>query len=274
MKLEKGESVVRKELNDRCLFLEGIIKKYGAEYHGYNKTLEGKHLQLHHHGNCVTYYERMEGQKNGKYLSKKTSMSRIRNLAQKDYDQKILTQAQRELEEIEGLLEKYPKCTVEQVQEEYERGFLDLITPLVTSDEQYVKAWQETLCPQNDYYTENCIYGTKRGEMVRSKSEVLIADALLYEKIPYHYERAIYIEGIGTCHPDFTVLNVRTRQEYIWEHFGMMAEMDYAQGAVKKIQQYQKAGYVLGKNFIATFEDAMHPLTPGQIGIILEEYLL
>ena len=151
---------MRKELNDRCLFLEGIIKKYGAEYHGYNKTLEGKHLQLHHHGNCVTYYERMEGQKNGKYLSKKTSMSRIRNLAQKDYDQKILTQAQRELEEIEGLLEKYPKCTVEQVQEEYERGFLDLITPLVTSDEQYVKAWQETLCPQNDYYTENCIYAS------------------------------------------------------------------------------------------------------------------
>ena len=265
---------MQEELQERCLFLRKLLKRYGKEYDSFNKRLSNKHLGIHRRGQKVFYYERKDGEKSGKYLSKKTSMDLIRRLAQKDYAQKVIEVARKELMLLEACMDAYPQTRVEEIQNLYPKEVLDLITPLVTSDEQYVKAWQETLCPQNDYYTENCIYGTKRGEMVRSKSEVLIADALLYEKIPYHYERAIYIEGIGTCHPDFTVLNVRTRQEYIWEHFGMMAEMDYAQGAVKKIQQYQKAGYVLGKNFIATFEDAMHPLTPGQIGIILEEYLL
>ena len=35
--------------------------------------------------------------------------------------------------------------------------------------------------------------------------------------VPYHYEAPLYLKGRGIIHPDFTVLNIRTRQEYYWE---------------------------------------------------------
>ncbi|MEE3440399.1 MAG: hypothetical protein VZR07_10670, partial [Ruminococcus sp.] len=52
-------------------------------------------------------------------------------------------------------------------------------------------------------------FETQRGEIVRSKSEVIIADALYYANIPYHYEKPIKV-GDRVIYPDFTVLNVKT----------------------------------------------------------------
>lgn len=58
---------------------------------------------------------------------------------------------------------------------------------------------------------------TAKGEKVRSKSEVIIADVLSREGIPYRYEYPLYLKGIGKVHPDFTVLNVKQRKEIYWE---------------------------------------------------------
>ena len=38
--------------------------------------------------------------------------------------------------------------------------------------------------------------------------------------VPNHYEAPLYLKGRGIIHPDFTVLNIRTRQEYYWEPYG------------------------------------------------------
>ena len=63
---------------------------------------------------------------------------------------------------------------------------------------------------------------TAKGEYVSSKSEKIIADTLTKNNINYVYELPLRLKGYGTVKPDFTVLNKRTRQEYVWEHFGMM----------------------------------------------------
>jgi len=69
-------------------------------------------------------------------------------------------------------------------------------------------------------------------EKVRSKSEVIIADRLFINAIPYEYERGLIVKIPKTAecpetemvwNPDFRVLNVRTGKEYIWEHFGRMS---------------------------------------------------
>ena len=67
---------------------------------------------------------------------------------------------------------------------------------------------------------------TLRGERVRSKSEAMIADTLYRLKIPYKYECPLTIRrktgtsrNTKTIYPDFTCLNVRLRQEFVWEHF-------------------------------------------------------
>ena len=79
---------------------------------------------------------------------------------------------------------------------------------------------------------------TDRGERVRSKSEVIIANLMAKENIPYKYECPLYLNGFGTVHPDFTALNVRERKEYYWEHLGMMEDPEYSEKAVRKISAY------------------------------------
>ena len=94
-----------------------------------------------------------------------------------------------------------------------------------------------------------------RGDYVGSKSEAIIADRLFANDIPYHYEvaftpegeadtsrpvfdmygRLMGYEGLGTdpydrdtLHPDFYVLNKRTRKTYYWEHLGRLTTPEKA----------------------------------------------
>lgn len=73
---------------------------------------------------------------------------------------------------------------------------------------------------------------------------------------------------------DFTVLNVRTGQEYILEFFGMMDNPEYANNAVRKINTYEKSGYFPGKNLIILFETSMYPLNQKILEAIVDEYFI
>ena len=113
---------------------------------------------------------------------------------------------------------------------------------------------------------------TEKGEYVRSKSEKIIADTLTKNNINYVYELPLRLKGYGTVKPDFTVLNKRTRHEYVWEHFGMMDDSIYVKNAIKKIEQYGKSGYVQGRNFIATFESKEAPLNTVTINRAIQDF--
>ena len=76
-----------------------------------------------------------------------------------------------------------------------------------------------------------------RGERVRSKSEILIANSLNEMNIQYRYEYPIRISNT-TFYPDFYILNLRRRKEYIWEHFGRMDDIEYARNAIRKIRYF------------------------------------
>ena len=70
---------------------------------------------------------------------------------------------------------------------------------------------------------------------------------------------------------DFTCLRKCDRKEIIWEHFGMMTDPTYAKNAVRKIEMYEKNGYIPGKNIIYTFESAECPLNTLCTDKIVEE---
>lgn len=130
---------------------------------------------------------------------------------------------------------------------------------------------------------------TTRGEHVRSKSECIIADTLARLEIPYRYEAPLKIaisdnpdskskrsslKHAVTFHPDFTCLNKRTRQEFIWEHFGMMDVANYAKNAVEKERIYANAGFIPGVNFIATTEVDDIPLNSKYVEQLAKKLLL
>lgn len=205
----------------------------------------------------------------GTYITK-NNIHEAEQLAKADYNKKILPQLQKELAKINELI-----SNTRDPQQHYENlhiGRKKLFSPVTLSNKDFAAKWLSIEYNHKSFDSAAPILQTSTGQRVRSKSEVMIADTLTRLDIPYRYEFPIRFKNY-TVHPDFYCLNLRTRQEFIWEHFGIMDDPEYAQNAVSKIQDYQKHGYFSGKNLIATFETKNTPISTKQIEQIAREYL-
>ena len=80
-----------------------------------------------------------------------------------------------------------------------------------------------------------------RGDMVRSKSEVIIADHLANNGIEYEYERSLTIAGI-TKYPDFTIEDMESGLTIYWEHCGMLHVPSYKSRWDQKLEWYRTHG--------------------------------
>lgn len=140
------------------------------------------------------------------------------------------------------------------------------------SDERYAQDWQAKKFETKEPDSGN-IFKTLRGDLVRSKTELIIADKLYAAGIPYHYEVALDINYLHTFYPDFYILNKRTHKIYIWEHFGKMDDPTYCRKTLLKLETYQRIGYKLGKNLIATFESSLYQIKTETIDTIISSYL-
>lgn len=91
------------------------------------------------------------------------------------------------------------------------------------------------------FYEERLIHKTLRGELVRSKSELVIADRLASHNIDYTYEKPLVING-ETRYPDFTIEDEESGFKYYWEHCGMLFDPDYKKRWENKLYWYRKNG--------------------------------
>lgn len=82
------------------------------------------------------------------------------------------------------------------------------------------------------------IYSTTKGDLVRSKSEVIIANLLHQHGINYEYEEELFYEGDKRLSPDFTV--TINGQVFYWEHLGMIGVSDYDSRWLEKQLIYEK----------------------------------
>lgn len=224
--------------------------------------------------NTIQYQQK---QKDGtRVYIKKSNAALIKALAQKEYDQKILKTIDAEERRIRKFLNKYNPNSLLEVYDSMPEQKGIFVTKYELSDEEYAKMWEESknnlgrIEPDEQLKELGLI--TEKGEYVRSKSEKIIADTLTKNNINYVYELPLRLKGYGTVKPDFTVLNKRTRHEYVWEHFGMMDDSIYVKNAIKKIEQYGKSGYVQGRNFIATFESKEAPLNTVTINRVIQDF--
>ncbi|MBQ6622621.1 MAG: hypothetical protein IJH75_07270 [Mogibacterium sp.] len=130
-----------------------------------------------------------------------------------------------------------------------------------------------TLITDPDYYPEGRIFKTLSGISVRSKSEMLIADALYALGIRFVYEPCITINGT-IYHPDFAIFMPYTGRVVLWEHFGLMDSKDYQWKVIRKLQDYIMAGYLPGYDLIMTFEDKERKLSSKEVAAIIEHWFL
>jgi hypothetical protein len=195
----------------------------------------------------------------GKYIPD-ASVDLAKALAQKDYDSKLMTTLRGEKNAICEFLQNFHPEQVDEVFRSLREQRKPLVIPIRLPDEDYVKQWLSVVYEKMGFASDAPEYLTARNERVRSKSEIMIADALARNLIVFRYEYPIQIEGLGCVHPDFICLHPVTRQGILWEHFGMMDDPSYADQTTNKIEKYCCAGYHLGCNLIATFETSKHPL--------------
>ena len=97
---------------------------------------------------------------------------------------------------------------------------------------------------------------------------------LAFRGVPYRYEYPLKIRGWGVFYPDFYALNVRTREEFILEHFGMMDNPEYLRKFMKKTRIYEKNGIYFGNNLLCTFETSADPLDPLAVDELIRRFLL
>ncbi|MBR6014873.1 MAG: hypothetical protein IK059_02210, partial [Firmicutes bacterium] len=111
-----------------------------------------------------------------------------------------------------------------------------LTSPYILSDEKYAMLWQAQTFQGNGFNAENKRFPSQRGDLMRSKSEVIIASILDELEIPYHYEKPLKLGDGKTRYPDFTLLDIRNRCEVYLEHLGMLDNDQYWFNACRKIK--------------------------------------
>ena len=113
----------------------------------------------------------------------------------------------------------------------------------------FFRAVPDKLINRKGWYQEGLIHEALSGDMVRSKSELVIANLLHERDIPFGYE-ALLRASDGTMYlPDFTI--TWQGETWFWEHWGMMSSEKYQDHRDRKIAWYEK--HFRGR-LIETFE--------------------
>jgi len=245
---------------------------------------------------------------NTTYINKSLA-DRIPKLAQNRYNMEFIDAAKREIEQLKKSIKllsdnKHGTADIDDVYQNFPEVLKPYITPNPLSIEDYARQWQESnaIVKHRNIHNKDDIhkYKTIRGDYVCSKSEVMIADRLLANGIPYHYEVAFipetevdrnspvhdeFGEIVGydapgfdpfdddTLHPDFYVLNKRTRKAYFWEHLGKLNDHKYCYKNLNRLIRMLDAGYTIGEDILITHEDDKNPLKTETIDEIITKYL-
>ncbi|WP_417674820.1 ATP-dependent DNA helicase [Pseudodonghicola sp.] len=94
------------------------------------------------------------------------------------------------------------------------------------------------------------VHATRRGDLVSSKSEILIADTLYAleqaGKIRYSFEKPLTDGAGGYRLPDFTIEH--EQDTWYWEHCGLMDKADYVERWTQKLSWYAAQGISVWDN--------------------------
>lgn len=227
-------------------------------------------IHIFHSAGRTQYYLNKDGKR--KYI-KESEKEIVEKLCQKDYDQKVLLAAQRELKQLEKLYHNYSEKTCESIYGRFIEERKNLVNPIWLPDDEFVKKWEQVEYDRKGFQEGSPEFYTDKGERVRSKTEILIANALYKNNVPYRYEAPLRLNYYGVVHPDFTILNIRCRKEMYWEHMGMLDDENYRNHALGRIVAYEKNGIFPGQGLILTHETSKNPINSKMIEKTILQYL-
>lgn len=248
---------------------ESELKHCRDKVDEYLKTAPKGKLRINKRNGKVEYYHiEGVGDSNGKYI-RKNNRALAEGLAERSYCESVKELIDAKLKAVGYFIKMYPEETIEDVLERFNADRQTLIKPIRLSDKELIIRWESEAYEKKTFAEDDkSNYYTEKGERVRSKSEVIIANLLFMMNIPYRYECALIIGG-RKIFPDFTILDVKKRRVIYMEHFGRMDDPEYAGKAVEKISRFVLNDICIGDNLVCTFETSSHPLDTREVRKIL-----
>lgn len=231
-------------------------------------TLPQENLCCAKNGSHYKWYSCLNTTTN--YIPKKKKKY-AETLALKKYYQVELESLTTELKAIESCLTHYPKAKSSDIFLEQNPEYHSLLSGLVSTSNDTVATWLSEVYDKNKNYPEGLKFKTNQGILVRSKSEVIIANILSSHNIPFRYECGLNLSGM-TIYPDFTIMHPVTNQIFYWEHFGLIDNPSYAHSAMTKMQTYISNNIFPSINLITSYETKDNPLDIGMIEEIVKYY--
>jgi len=257
------------EVDKRIQYLEKQLSKYEEIY---SKMPEGSLLVAPGcTENSFRYYNRRSlKDKQGIYLDK-SQLDLKQQLATKKYHKILIKNVKTELVKLKKLKGIMLSDSIIETYDKLNNGIKKLIEPYNIDDELLKEIWESEKYEglgfdENDdssFYSDN-------NERMRSKSEVLIANALIKREIPYKYECPVNIGGGKNLYPDFTILDVKNRRLVYWEHLGKMGDLSYVSKNLWKMNEYKKVDIYMGINLYISFESEIQALGTKEISKIIE----
>ena len=229
---------------------------------------------VNRHGKGVQFYIRHDPKdRNGRYLPA-AEREKALALIQKKYDRQIASAAGKQAELLDHFIRNYNPDCLKKIYESMSDVRKRSIIPVELPDHVYAERWQSMPFQPKEISSDVPEHFSNKGERVRSKSEVMIADALAQAEIPYRYECPLSLEAGVVLHPDFTILRIPDRKLLYWEHLGMMDDPDYVIKNLKRIRFYEQNGIMPGIQLILTMETSQQPLNLSVIKQMIGTYCM
>ncbi|MDD6797236.1 MAG: hypothetical protein PUE71_02995 [Clostridia bacterium] len=252
---------MRKQVRDKEQLLRKIEKYILAAPEGSLKFQQKNGKIYYYHQNKNIKTNRWE-----KTYIKKNQMNLAKSLAQKGYFLDVRSVLKEQLHLLHNFIGKYDEKGIDQIYSELPEERKILIEPVSVGLKEKMDAWNSEIYEPYLAFPDNMIYETEQGEMVRSKSELIIANVLYQYRndIEYKYERPLELKTKDgnsiIVHPDFTIINKHTGRIYYYEHAGRMDEPKYASEFVKKMNMYLNNDILQERDLIVTYETYSMPL--------------
>lgn len=185
---------------------------------------------------------------------------------------------EKNLHALKEFVNTYDEDAVDRVYDTLIEARKNLVNPVRISAKEQQRRWNAENYETHQKYPENLRYETEKGEMVRSKSEVIIANILYQHRkhLLYKYECPLEMMiggSLQVIHPDFTILNLHTGNICYWEHAGRMDDARYVNDFVKKMNLYIENGVIPGEDVIVTYETMNSPLNIHNVKVLVKRLL-
>ena len=212
---------------------------------------------------CRYYRVNQKYDTTGVYIPKKNTKL-IAQLAQRDYALRFLKEAHKELSIIVACIRNLQHHDSDAIFSALNQDRQILVSPYMIDNENCAKMWLALPFQTSTYKPQEKEFKTKRGEYVRSKSELMLADMYYELGIPYRYECEVTLLNGQKKYPDFTLFHAPRRMVIYHEHLGRMDEEDYVNRNLRKLQGYAEIGIYPGKNLLLSFETKNCPFDLSQ----------